>query len=483
MSIEADKILKLIESLENKSVDLTWDGIPDIPFSAVGWGQTNVDNPRAEINGEIVRKYFSNIAGETFPDKLASIQETLTGAKPDDQASVQEALGRLIALKSIVSNLTDFNEDSAGKNFEAIFAALMGGQQVVGKDSEETADVVVNDKLYGIKLVTGKSSPNNFNILINSVLSKGKEITYLLGEKSGTSDGMRLSFYEGNINVDNVINLFVSKPLKATDEFYGSTLVKEENENRVKELPPELQKLFSSREFAGQIPLPEKDASGKYLDPMDMWDASMGMTLKQKRKHPAFILNAIHKQVTGRDIAGFRPIDSSLPVAKSFYTNPNLKPEEEKVRELFDNYIEFVASLNRETSPSTKSNIFDVNKNIKVDEYLKLSLEDKVKVLRNTIQAKNNENFYVTTTNTKVFRRVGRTIGVSRKELEELYNSLKTSIDEKVTEIFLQMKALSDNINLYFADGMKDDSKAQNAIGATNTIAKKTQELRGEKGK
>jgi hypothetical protein len=251
MSIEADKILKLIESLENKSVDLTWDGIPDIPFSAVGWGQTNVENPRAAINSEIVRKYFSNIAGETFPDKLANIQETLTGAKPGDKVSLQDALGRLIALKSIVSNLTDFNEDSAGKNFEAIFAALMGGQQVVGKDSEETADVIVNDKLYGIKLVTGKSSPNNFNILINSVLSKGKEITYLLGEKNGTSDGMRLSFYEGNINVDNVINLFVSKPLKATDEFYGSTLVKEENENRVKELPPELQKLFSFREFVG----------------------------------------------------------------------------------------------------------------------------------------------------------------------------------------------------------------------------------------
>lgn len=478
MSKELEKLLRLVENLENKAIQLSWDGVPDIPFSAMGWGKINTENPRAEINGELVRKYFRNISGNTFPEKLVSIQSTLSGDEGSGQASVQDALGRLVALKSIISNLTDFNDDSAGKNFEAIFAALMGGQQVTGADSKETADVVIGNRLYGIKLTTGKSSPNDFNILINSVLAKGKEITYLLGEKTGSKETLRLSFYEGIINVDNVMNLFTSRPLRATDEYYGSTLIREENEERLAELPQELQNLFSSREFAGQIPLPEKDAEGKYLDPMSLWDASFGAVIKQKRKHPAFILNAIHKQLLGKDIVGFRPLDSALYVAKNFYTSPKLTPEQQKVRQLFDSYVEFVKSLNKEGGSSTKSNIFDVNKFIKVDEYLKLPLEQKIEVLRNTVQSKNNENFYVTVTNSKVFKRVGKTIGISTKEFEGLYDSLRSSIDKRITEIFVQMKTLSDNINLYFADGMTDDTKAQSAIGATNTIAEKTQELR-----
>lgn len=484
MKINENSLLKLFEGLqikENKELTVSWDGVPEIPFTSLSWGKENIEDPRLALDGKIVRQYFRNIGGDTFYEKMNTIQSTLS-LEQVGQVSIQDALGRLLAVKTIISNITDFNEDSAGKNFEVIFAALMNGNQVTGQDSEQTADVIVGDKLYGLKLITGKTSGNSFTTLVNSVFAANKEITYILGIKKGSSDSITLQFYEGLITVDNVFDLFTSQPLKVADDYYGASLIKEEDDKQINNLPPELQELFSSPVFAGSIPLPAKDANGDYSDPEDFFDSPMGRNIKEKRLHPAFILNAIHEKLFGLGIPGFRPDDRSLFVAKSFYRNPKLDSRQKKVVDLFNNYREFISKLNRGETDSSRSDLFDPNKNIKIEAYKVLPLEKKIEVLKNTVQYTTNQKFYVTSTNSKIFSRVGRTFVASKEELDNLYKSLKSSIDEKITEIFVQMKSLSDNINLYFLDGMQDDQKAKNAIEATDKISKNTTKLRSERG-
>lgn len=483
MKIDLDSLSKLVENyqiIEDKELSISWDGIPDIPLSTMTWANANTENPRAQINTEIIKKYFSNISGNTFSEKINSIKSTTMNTATSGQVSLQEAIGRLLALKTFISNLTDFSADSAGKNFEAIFAALMGGQVIVGKDSEETADVIIGDKLYGIKLV-GSMGDNNINILINSVFAKGKDITYIIAEKKMSKGYLAVSFYKGIITVDNIMDLFVKNPLKATDEYYNSIVAKQKSQKGSEDLPKELQELFSSREFNGTIPLPPRDTNGKYINPLELWNSSFGFIVREMRKHPAFIINSIHKYLfNGRGIPGFAPKDEYISIARNFYTKDNLSPEQKRVVELFNEYIRYVDSLNKETDNTIASNVFDPNKIIIAEEYNKLSLEEKIEVLKNTVQSQKSESFYLNTGNKKVFEREGSTIVIETKELEDLYASLRGSIDKRITEIFLQMKSLSDNINFYFAGGMKeeDDPMAQKAIDSANNIAKNTQEIR-----
>ena len=70
---------------------------------------------------------------------------------------------------------------------------------------------------------------------------------------------------------------------------------------------------------------------------------------------------------------------------------------------------------------------------------------------------------------------------IGRAVLEEMVNMCRDTINEKVFEIFRELKVLTENLQAYFAEGMQN-SVAGQAIQASENIGEKTAEVAKETG-
>ena len=126
-------------------------------------------------------------------------------------------------LDIFASVVMDFNESVAGFLFEALFAGIFEGYQIPAKEAETPADVSLSirklkgkktDKFYSFKLltkkgkisaVTGKAGAGtgiegSATDLLRGFLKGEKELTYLIGLKSGGGgEAMTIDFYEFDI--------------------------------------------------------------------------------------------------------------------------------------------------------------------------------------------------------------------------------------------------------------------------------------------
>ena len=68
---------------------------------------------------------------------------------------------------------------------------------------------------------------------------------------------------------------------------------------------------------------------------------------------------------------------------------------------------------------------------------------------------------------------------IGRAVLEEMVNMCRDTINEKVFEIFRELKILTERLQAYFAEGMQN-SVADQAIEASDNIGEKTAEVAEE---
>ena len=73
------------------------------------------------------------------------------------------------------------------------------------------------------------------------------------------------------------------------------------------------------------------------------------------------------------------------------------------------------------------------------------------------------------------------TIHVGVANVQDILNKVTAAVNEKVFEIFNNVKLLTTNIQAYFAGGLEEDSQADTAIGAAQNIETKTEEIKSEK--
>jgi hypothetical protein len=60
-------------------------------------------------------------------------------------------------------------------------------------------------------------------------------------------------------------------------------------------------------------------------------------------------------------------------------------------------------------------------------------------------------------------------------------NNLSQLINQNVFVIFQNLKALTANLQSYFAEGLVDDKKAEDAITSAGRISRKTKQVQTEK--
>ena len=72
------------------------------------------------------------------------------------------------------------------------------------------------------------------------------------------------------------------------------------------------------------------------------------------------------------------------------------------------------------------------------------------------------------------------TIEVGARNTQNMLNRMTSVLNNAIFDIFINVKAIQDNTYGYVAGGMKDDSKATNAIEASTNVISKTEELQGK---
>jgi len=69
---------------------------------------------------------------------------------------------------------------------------------------------------------------------------------------------------------------------------------------------------------------------------------------------------------------------------------------------------------------------------------------------------------------------------VGQDKVVTLLEKVSQIIDESVFLIFEDLKVLTTNIQAYFGNGLKDDSQANTAIEASDSIGERTKELKDD---
>ena len=177
------------------------------------WGKKTGGEDRG-----IIEQLAESLAGNTVQEKVANLQNFLD-AKTEEinagEVSLNEVIANLMFLEVFASVVFKFNASVAGFLFEALFAGVFSGYQIEAAEADDPTDAVLNisgtEVDYSFKLL----APNgvvkgSFTDLVNmfSVAPKGQakpknRIVYLVVEKVPVDEGLRLDFYEFEINKDN----------------------------------------------------------------------------------------------------------------------------------------------------------------------------------------------------------------------------------------------------------------------------------------
>ena len=200
---EDDKLAKQAKKAASE-LDKLISTIPTMPISEK-WGIMGSDE-RKEFDSRL--KVLVKGAGSDPVKRLATFISNINGStKTTKSSKISDIFNRLVLLRTINNIVTGFSPSGAGFIFEALTAAIMGGEQQTEKDEFGQlgiADVDVNGQPYSMKLLSGKT-PKLKGSLTNLVkdVNDGKVVTYIIMKRESTTGG-KIEFYSGLVTKSNI---------------------------------------------------------------------------------------------------------------------------------------------------------------------------------------------------------------------------------------------------------------------------------------
>lgn len=473
---------------EREEISISWDGIPDIPISEIAFGGKGQDIISQEKK-ERLKVFLQNIGGNSFEEKLQKLSQFLSGNFIDENASIEKALSYLVLLKVFTSNLTDFNEKSAGTNFEAIFASLMGGDQISGggADFNDTADAMVNGERYSLKLTTSDKVGNKKHILIKTLADNSNpqhEVKYIIAHKKPVSGGVNVTFYRYPINLDNVFRLLNKDKLTNTNKMFLQSAsqqipTKATTENPVEEA---IKAVAETNEYVKDFLA--RGRRSAYRTPLANLVSSVNLDSSKRKK----MLTTIY-------FYEFETTNRFIDVKTVFRVRSDEEFELRYKKAIEDFRKEGKLDLEALRKASNQANIFvdqyeEVTKNISEvlqekpattpefitsEEFEAMNDQQKIQyLLRSTHAIPSKDNFKIAIAEATQIA----TIEFGPKTLEKVYRGYKEKLDNSIFQIFKELKIMSLNLEAFFAGGMKDLAQAQRAQQASNNINQMTEKFK-----
>ena len=516
MNMTLDDLFTLFEEVEKsglltegtiQKLSVSYDGIPEIPIAELPWSQMESNDEAVKVSRMQIQQFLDNISGEDLSDKIQSINEVMSG-DPDALQSkfsnlsggsaIASTLSYLVFLKTLTNLISNFNASSAGFSFEAFLGVLLGGGQIAtGKgtiaDLTDRSGTPISLKLYQEKSVKAGGS---WSDLVKDLSRPPYKMQYVVVTKtlegSGSSLAGSLRFYRFDLTLDNVVELMYNT-----------------GKNRELIMVPE--SLFSNKDLLDlDLPrLPDKEEKKEKFDQIfddGLKGESWAEEFKQAFQHDEYSIGKKVLVLTkdGKPHARnafFKLVKSTI----EDITGQELSDEEalenaKKIDAVVNQYLSFLSDLtakrNEVLDQVGGDYVLQVGSMTVPKYYETLTTEEKAKFLFLTYGFSEIKQFdLIRSTIYDINNRTSKqdilpegqsepTIGaiaIGRENIQATMNRLGQLINQNVFVIFENLKALTQNLQAYFAEGLVNDERAETAITSAGRISRKTKDVKQNK--
>ena len=526
------KLDKKVIKEEAGSMTLTYNAIPEIPLSEIGWSQLET-REGGEIPSEQrkqLQDFLSRIPGNDIAEKMQELNKFFEGdetylrqqgfiGEGGGASAAANIISYLTFYKTLTTIVTHFNAASAGFSFESFLAVLLNGYQVP-TNSQTIADLVsrLGGKETPISLKLYKEGQleagGSFTDLCNDLVSKG-EMQYVCVTKALQGKGLeqkgQLEFYRFNFNLDNVFNIISksSGPESTTSVLLPKTFIESGGKN-VEELPtkklelpsPEevestfvdaLTKRFESNkeEIEAQLGPVNLEQILQVLDYANNEDLVKGERGKGTIKtttinnalHPLFSNKVKNKSAMSKTELGLAIIEANDEDVRKTYARTelsalrqaqinNLYFYEKDIKTLIKNSVDFY----NQADEATKKKALTVSKGYVDTHHFKLN-QNAIVNIDKLAQPTPGNLFPEGQSKSKI---EGATINIGVDNVKKMLDRVTGELNEIVFEIFSSLKSLTQQLQSYFAGGLRNDQEAISAREAALNIEKKTAETQAQ---
>ena len=488
--------------------------IPDIAVSEIGWSDVRtVEDDKGDttqISGpqrRLLEDYLSNISGATFEERIASlsnfygrgaglIQETSN----DRIQLITNAVSYLVFYKTLTKIVTNFNASSAGFSFESFLATLVKGEQVPANtgtiadyiDRLTGADIPVSLKLYkGGNMEVGGSFTDLVKDLTNPVYpdSIGGAMRYVICSKHLKGEGLEqkgwIDFHQFDFTLDNVVEILAETKSKDNIRLYRrmmDSMIAGAPEEEIR-LPPS-EKKASPQELEQDFITNLSSEVADFESPLSQEDFNkLTQALNWAKNDSIF-----NKGERGQALIGKREIKAwltknvggqlVLPLAAAIIAANKTVIKNNKAKVLATARSKVLTGmLASEEFASAEDSVALYNNDKLTSEQRKVALLNSYGYLSTGHFSMNNSQS-VTEGNTAGTIKLG-TIKIGTKYVAEMLEQVRELLNGEVQEIFESLEMLSNSLNSFFANGLKNDAMAATSIENANNI--RTKEILGGK--
>ena len=534
---------------QQKEHSLSISMIPDMDITELGWGnlETNARRKKtfsASARGQL-EGFLKNIQGTDLASKIKSLNdfysmdENLMNKLQLEQkgpgGKISAVLSYLVFYKTLTKVLTNFNAASAGFNFEAFLAVMLGGKQVPTNsntiaDLMDSSGVPISLKLYAEESVEVGGS---YRDLIGDLSKEAGSMQYIVCmKKLATEVGEQgeitkikgqvgsIKFYRFDFTIENLFNIlskssknsrrniilpasYISgaEPDVATGLPVGGTFpspqaaaaeFQELAIARLKEVEIEkiiggfnYEKLFTALDYGkatdiweGTTPNIERGATKmgqkKVIDKLMLdQDLFPDDTPREKIKSLALVLIAANNDLRMKYSQTMQQQRRDAEIKRQYLVGSD--------KELVQASVDFYNGLqtNEQRIEALQQTLGFVGSSRQYAGHFNLT--------GNMVK---NIHTYDPTSIPSANARGGAggdtpafigEIRIGTDEIQKMLDQVVSILNKNIFDIFSNLQLLTTNIKTYFAGGMspKDEQKAKTAMTAADNIERKTQEVSG----
>ncbi len=495
--------------LFNKSQNFSYKAIPAPPVSELGWANLESNDKAALAKRTELQQYLERIPGADLRVKLKNVERLLKdpsyakklvsfGESTGDR--IASTLAYLVFFKTLTTVITNFNASSAGFNFEAFLAVLLGGSQIPAAGATTIADIMVDGVPISLKLYNEKTvkAGGSYNDLIADLTRSPYMMRYVVATKELSGKDLErtgtIVVNSYDLTSDNIVEILYSS---AAAENSALIRLPESVIRGERKLTFKVPKMPSLEQIEEQFYANLEGSIGA-----EPWFEELKAAVNYQNNPNLFKQKKIGYQnfTVGQGGRANRPSRTSplLQLLVEFIEQQQLDVDP---RELFvllyeaqdlasDLYWDAVDKARRiGTGLGSYAGVRESR-----DFFNKLSRGEKRKALMLTLGAVTYGNQYELRRGDiynidalagpyRVFAPGQKTVQIGeleigRENVQDLLNAMIDEVNRAVFAIFEKMAILQESLQSYFAGGLQQPDQADKAIETSLDINKETKEVK-----
>lgn len=516
----------LQEEATEEEISVVWNGIPELQMSELAWGSATGEGG-SPSDARVQLERFLNHVGVSKKDdmrlklralesfytksektgKTAGVGKTSLGSAGIDTSNPKETIGRIIGYLTFYKTLTmilqNFNASAAGFTFESFIAVLLGGEQIP-TGNQTIADLTSKSgKPISLKLLTdtGDSVKGSYFMLIDDLAGRGsmkvERMEYLVCLKTLTGEGPTLEgvikFQRFYYDYENVLDFLSAAGGKKADNLRLPM-----GEDGTAADP--------SRQLSYTIPVPSYSGEPVGDEDQDWWQANFDEIFQIKTVEANIDNAGNYKdsvlQLQGPDGLGLGKDGNWVRAVANLYPELTANSSAATVRNVKLHPAYLLAKVINKALQTEHTRLVAIAEKERKEAGASAAspsnyagVEESVAVLRAIHDTGDKEAFFDAMTNTYGYvtnkqwivtggqiETITKSIGeesylgrlfVGQSYVHEMVNMYAGIMNEKVFEIFRELKVLTASLQDFFTGGLQPTA-AQAAINSSNSIGEKT---------